>query len=306
MSSITSQYVTSPTGESEIASCLIIDNESENFTLFDVMTVGEEYTASLWVKSDVLSSVVVNETMCESSTNWSKHVTTFVANSKDLILSFGSIGTYYIYHIKLEVGNIATEWSPAPEDVEEDIANLADKAWTAQQTAEDAVNKASIVEAAIQVLSDCIQTLVRDESGESLMTQVGNGWAFNMGSFNKTLSDVSANLNTLTNEVGSTKNTVDILNQAVDDLGIMSEYVVITTYNDQPCIELGESDSDFKLRITNTEIQFVDGSTIPAYLSNQKLNIEKAEVKNELQFGNFVWKIRSNGNMGLMWKGGST
>ena len=83
----------------------------------------------------------------------------------------------------------------------------------------------------------------------------------------------------------------------------MADYVIITTYNGQPCIELGEGENNFKLRITNTQIQFADGTTIPAYLNNEKLYIEKAEVKNELQFGGFAWRIRSNGNVGLMWKG---
>ena len=31
--------------------------------------------------------------------------------------------------------------------------------------------------------------------------------------------------------------------------------------------------------------------------------IEKAQVDNELRFGNFVWKERNNGNMGLVWEG---
>ena len=71
----------------------------------------------------------------------------------------------------------------------------------------------------------------------------------------------------------------------------------------KPCLELGKEGSDFKVRITNEEIQFIDKQSIPAYISNQKLMIEKAQVDNELRFGNFVWKERNNGNMGLVWEG---
>lgn len=71
----------------------------------------------------------------------------------------------------------------------------------------------------------------------------------------------------------------------------------------EPCIELGEKDSDFRLIITNTRIMFLEGDSLPAYVSNQALNISKAVIEDELQIGGFIWKKRSNGNVGLMWKG---
>lgn len=90
---------------------------------------------------------------------------------------------------------------------------------------------------------------------------------------------------------------------SISDLGAIGEYVHIGTYQDEPCIELGESDSDFKLIITNTRIMFKEGAAMPAYISNQSLHITKAVIKEEIQQGEFVWKVRANGNMGLMWKG---
>jgi len=89
----------------------------------------------------------------------------------------------------------------------------------------------------------------------------------------------------------------------IADLGMIGEYVKIGTYEDEPCIELGEKDSDFKLLITNTRILFMEGTSVPAYINNQSLYISKAVVEEELQQGGFVWKVRSNGNLGLVWKG---
>lgn len=215
-------------------------------------------------------------------------------------------GEFWITGIKLEYGNKATDWTPAPDDIDSDIEDASNIANSAQETASNNSDQLKQAESIIQQLSDSISTLVVDESGESLMTQDGDRWLFSMGSFNETLNSVSSDLNTLTEDVGDTKNTVDVLNQAVNDLGVLKDYIAITTYNDQPCIELGEYDSDFKLRITNTEIQFVEGTSVPAYLSNQKLYITKAEITEELQQGEFVWKARSNGNLGLIWKGGNS
>lgn len=93
---------------------------------------------------------------------------------------------------------------------------------------------------------------------------------------------------------------------SIADLGAIGEYVKIGTYEDEPCIELGETDSDFKMVITNTRILFMEGTNTPAYITNQSLHIEKAIIEEELQQGGFVWTVRSNGNLGLMWKGVSS
>ena len=101
---------------------------------------------------------------------------------------------------------------------------------------------------------------------------------------------------------GNNKKSVENIEEDIDNVLEKTEYISVGTDNGKPYIELGEGDSDFKVKITNEEIQFNDGQITPAYISNQKLMIEKAQVDNELRFGNFVWKERKNGNMGLTWE----
>lgn len=201
---------------------------------------------------------------------------------------------------KVEKGNRTTDWTPAPED----MATAKDTE-TAQTTADTALETATSAETLVQQLSDSISMLVTDGNGTSLMEQTDSGWTFSTAEIQTNVSDVSEGLNTLTNELGNTNSTVDVLQQAVDDLGEIADYVKIGTYEDEPCIELGESDSDFKLLITNTRILFMEGSSIVAHITNQSLHIKKAVVEEELQQGGFVWQVRSNGNMGLVWKGAS-
>lgn len=213
---------------------------------------------------------------------------------------------FKVTDFKIEKGNKATDWTPALEDVESGIDAAQETADHANESATSANERVTTAESQIQQLSNCIATLVRDGNGESLMTQTEDGWAFNMAQITDTLDSATADIDTLTESLGGVDNTVNALKQAVSDLGILTDYVIVTTYNGQPCIELGEAENGFKLRITNTQIQFLADGAIPAWLSNQKLFIEKAEVTDELQFGGFVWKARSNGNMGLMWKGVSS
>ena len=184
-----------------------------------------------------------------------------------------------------------------------DMANVIDDNEIAQATAEAAQETAKNAETLIQQLSDSISMLVTDGNGTSLMTQTEDGWTFSTAEIQASVNDISENLNNLTDDLGSTSSAVNVLKQAVADLGELAEYVKIGTYESEPCIELGESDSEFKMRITNTRILFMEGSNVVAHISNQSLHIKKAVIEDELQQGDFVWQIRSNGNLGLIWKG---
>lgn len=202
------------------------------------------------------------------------------------------------WHPKLEFGNKPTDWTPAPEDMATSL-ELDD----AKATAENAQTRVAAAESLLEILSESISMLVTDGNGASLMTQTENGWTFSTGEIQDLVNRTSESLAKLTSDVGDTNGVVDTLRQAVSDLGAIAEYVKIGTYEDEPCIELGEADSDFKLRITNTRMMFVEGSNVLAYFNNQSLHIRKAVVEEELQQGGFVWKARSNGNVGLVWKG---
>lgn len=204
-------------------------------------------------------------------------------------------------NIKLERGNRATDWTPAPEDMA-----TSQEVDTAQTTANEASDAAANAETLVKQLSDSISMLVTDGNGTSLMTQTENGWTFSTANIQSSVNDMSEALDSLTTEVGDVGIAVDILQQAVKDLGEIADYVYITTYEDEPCIELGEGDSEFKLRITNTRMMFTEGSTILAYFTNQAFNSKKIVVEEEFQQGGYVWKVRSNGHLGLTWKGGNS
>lgn len=189
---------------------------------------------------------------------------------------------------------------------------------TAQITADNATTRVSAAEVTIDSINACIASLVVGSNGQSLMTQTGDGWQFNIGSVQDMLDTTSNNLNTLTNTVGSVQGTIDTLQGAVDDLGVLAEYVRVTTYyneetgNNEPCIELGESDSDFKVLITNTRILFMEGSNTPTYIKDNTLMTNNVEVKSELrqtytnssgtEVGHWIWSVRQNGNLGLIWR----
>ena len=156
---------------------------------------------------------------------------------------------------------------------------------------------------AIDSLKTTISTLVTGQNGESLMTQTENGWTFSMAPVLNTLNSANQSIANFENDLSIANNAIDILNGNVSDLSEYTNYIKFSIDGGAPCIILGETDSNFKVVITNTNIRFMEGSSIPAYISNQALNVGDAVINGELRQGGFAWVARSNGNYGLVWKG---
>lgn len=185
--------------------------------------------------------------------------------------------------------------------------NATSDAITAANTAMDALadqvdNRITATETDIDAVNQVISNLIVDENGGSLMKQTTDGWVFSMAEIMGQVQQATDDLKTLEGNLDDQGGSIDALQNAVNALETLTSYVRITTEGDEPCIELGNHGA-FKVRITNTSIDFMDGTSIPAYINNQSLKIDKAEVENELAFGKFAFKERDNGNMGLIWKG---
>ncbi len=209
-------------------------------------------------------------------------------------------------NFKLEIGNKATDWTPAPEDVQQGIDDAQDTANNAQNTATNNTNTVNQVKSELQILSNSISTLVTDKNGGSLMTQTPDGWTFSIGNIQSALDKTVQDLNTMEGDVASVNGVIDNLQSLTNDLVAKTAYIIMTTDADgSPCLELGKEDNPFKVRITNTSIDFMEGSQKIAYITNHSLYIQSSVVTDELQIGEspgWVWKKRGNNNLGLRWK----
>ena len=173
------------------------------------------------------------------------------------------------YYTKAETDSaISVESDKISASVEEVKTSVEDN--------EEIIAKANSL---IEQLAESIKTLVVGANGESLMTQSESGWKYDIATL------------------------LDTVNNHGSKLANYDDYVEITTYDGEPCIRLGEKSTDFKVLITNKRILFQEGSATPTYIFDNTLVTENIEVKEELKQGGFVWKVRSNGNYGLMWKG---
>ena len=65
----------------------------------------------------------------------------------------------------------------------------------------------------------------------------------------------------------------------------------------------GKENPDLSITITNSELDFLDKGDIVAFISGQLLNINNAKVISNLQFGDFAFIPRENGNFCLKYLG---
>jgi hypothetical protein len=122
-------------------------HEGDILTKLTTMSTGVQYIASFYAKSISGDNVLKIETHGQSplssfnlTTSWAKYTMSFVGSSTVpenpyLYFYFGSAtGVALISSIKVEEGTKATDWSPAPEYVDANIA-------TAQSTADAALTR---------------------------------------------------------------------------------------------------------------------------------------------------------------------
>lgn len=211
-------------------------------------------------------------------------------------------GTTIEYRLpKLEFGTKCTEWTPAPEDVSNAFSNIENGVNERFEEVNTSMEKAQSV---IDQLADMISHLVTDSNGGSLMTQTSNGWTFNISNFSENLNDIKDSVKLIRDNQKTIQKAITTMSSSVSEVSKKTAYISMSMDdNGDPCIELGRYDSNFKLRITNTAIDFLEGSNKIAYANNNTFNTDKMIVEKELQIGEgpgFAWNIRGNGNMGLV------
>ena len=197
----------------------------------------------------------------------------------------------------------------AVNEVKDDIDNAQHTADEAAGNAAENEERISNVESSITQLADSISMLVTDEDGNSMMTQTSDGWRFDISSITDSIEEAKDTILTQGHEISGLNSTVDNLDSLIGDITEKTAYITMSTdENGSPCIELGKQNSPFKLRITNESIDFMQDGVKIAYITNRQLYIQSSVVTDEMKVGagsGFIWKKRSNGNMGLRWIGGN-
>lgn len=260
-----------------------------------------EYIISLYAKSSkqavleikddssIHNYVIGNITV--SSNTWEKYTLSFKNTYATYpfmftLLTRQNTSTIYVKKIKLEKGNKATDWSPAPEDMAtaDSLADVNNSLTDATNDLQSNINSTNKNLQDIQNSQNEVYEIVsQNKSQISSLTQRAEGFSMDFKTVNETVKQIN--------------------NQFVTERDERYKYIKFIDGEIWLGKEVPIGEDDFKLVIKNDRISFLQNKAEVAYMSNNKLYVTDIHVTNTLQLGQFVWASRANGNVGLRWIG---
>lgn len=233
--------------------------------------------------------------------NGIRFIITITTGSSDNVWRFylcvnpNATGQYVYFKLpKLEKGNKATDWTLAPEDID----NRFD-------TAETRITQA---ETSIETTNNQVALKASTET----VTEIGN----RTNQIDKTLSDALTTIQHNSDAIASLtardfKVEFTTITKQLESLnGDLSSYKEKIgnwmRFDADGNLVLGatrvQGQDAYELKLTKNRISFMLNDDEVAYISNNELYITNSTVVQNLKIGKFVWEIRGNGNLGLVWR----
>lgn len=273
---------------------------------------GDTYTLSFWAKSTVAGDTIrvhfyspSNITHCVGSqgqvsgntdgqcdftlsTVLTKYWVTYTIpkggnSARSVIIprmSSGSgKGTVSVKWEKLEEGNKATDWTPAPEDVDEAINTERTERQSAIET------KANEITA--KVSETYVSNSALNHYKEEVSTQFSQTKSDFTWSINRSVADAKNEMN---GQISSVNGRLDGLKQTADNVNSYMSF-------DNDALTLGKSDSAFKTKITNQEWSIQKNGAKVTYINDQTMYITDGQFTQSLKVGSFGFVPRANGSL---------
>ena len=112
--------------------------------------------------------------------------------------------------------------------------------------------------------------------------------------------DYTGYVNTTNKNLSDIQDSQQHLSDSVNnEIKLRESYIQFGQDASNPYMDMGNSSSPNKMRLTNTKLSFTSNNIEVASVSNDKMRISNAEVLQSLRIGNFVWQPRSDGHMAL-------
>ena len=182
-------------------------------------------------------------------------------------------------NVKLELGNKATDWTPAPEDVDNAIN---EERITRQSAIETKANEITSKVSETYVSNSAFEHYQNTVSSQFTQTKKDFTWSINQ-SVTDAKNEMSGQINSVNGRVNGLKQTTDNVNNYMSF--------------DNDGLTLGKSDSAFKTKITNQEWSIQKNSAKVTYINDQTMYITNGQFTQSLKIGNFGFVPRANGSL---------
>ena len=293
----------------------VIGNRPYTFSV-EISDLNSGGDIGIWVGSRSSGSIWSDYSRTNGLSN-GRHSITFTAKPNETgirlyITSNKESSSAKITKAKLEKGNKATDWTPAPEDLTADAQVKAAEALASAKTYADAQIKVTAdsinqnvtkkLESASDETTDKLTELRQEVNSNIEQT----GEAIKSSVYEKVYmkDDIDTLLSSVNTEVEQTKTSWQVtFNQLVKQLNDYSDgsdaafdeirkYIRFEDGN----ILLGNSSSPLILRIRNDRIQFLQNGYEVAYISDQRMYNTTCEIINQLRIADSAWTVETNSN----------
>lgn len=188
-------------------------------------------------------------------------------------------GTVSVKWEKLEEGNKATDWTPAPEDVDEAINTERTERQSAIETKANEITS--------KVSETYVSNLALNHYKEEVSTQFTQTKKDFTWSINQSVTDAKNEMN---GQISSVNGRLDGLKQTTDNVNSYMSF-------DNDALTLGKSDSAFKTKITNQEWSIQKNGAKVTYINDQTMYITDGQFTQSLKIGAFGFVPRANGSL---------
>ena len=197
-------------------------------------------------------------------------------------------------NVKLEKGNKATDWTPAPEDIDNRF-DAAETRITQAETSIETTNNQVALKASTETVTEIAnkannldkaltdaKTVIRQNS-DAIASLTARDFKVEFTTITKQLETLNGDLSSYKEEIGNWMRF-----DAEGNLVLGATRV--------------PGQDAYELKLTKNRISFMLNDDEVAYISNNELYITNSTVVQNLKIGRFVWEIRGNGNLGLVWR----
>ena len=326
------------------------DGQWRNVTKHDLPVVGENgCKLNEWYH---VSKIITIPQQAEATIGTASSIQFYNSNA-DVSASF----TARFKNVKLEYGNVETDWTPSPEDIDYDINTAINPLIKTDEQLTKRLDNAfsdDVITAyeKIQIASDLKEidaqyddmTKTVKSYNDSSITGIYNEYKVAYNNLHTALDACLKNMDTDTklsnsvvkdafllygtyyshlrsaiddyikNSFDTTKSSITSLSTSVDiaisksssneqNLNTIAKHM---KFSDEGWLELfattNGNEGRFKTKITDTKLSFTDNNQEVAYMSNQKLYINYAQINNDLQIGSIVATKSDKGGIVFKWQ----
>ncbi len=256
------------------------------YSLGTLPHVEDKYIYTVWAKALTDMSLNINmlglskTQQLDSDDGWVKieianpNPTTKYITITPTYSGSGSAGDLLLYRSMLELGDVASDWSPAPEDSDEETMLLAERVSRTETITEPNALITTVTEST-KYKSDLAG--VKDTMTQEISTSISQ--------YN---DSVQIQFDNITNTYAGAKEYTDKASswQTFDQNGI----------------HMGKSNSPFTMDLSNEQLAFNENGTPVASISNQALQITEAVIQTRFRIGKFAF-VPTDTGMALIYVG---